>query len=100
MRFAKPGLLSLVLCLAVGIPTALDTTADARAIKPSLHGTLTKADRDLLIIGGHGRGVVQRLGAKLPEAARRNEMSTARLRATLLEDHSAWIGPSGGLYYK
>jgi hypothetical protein len=48
----------------------------------------------------HGRAVVQMLGDRLPEAARRNGMATERLRRLLVEDPTAWLDGDARLYYQ
>jgi Fibronectin type III domain len=48
----------------------------------------------------HGRAAVQSLGERLPLAARRNGMSTDRLRELLLEDETAWLDDDAQLYYR
>jgi hypothetical protein len=54
----------------------------------------------LLARAGHGAGVVQALGGKLPDAAATNRMSPSRLAGILEQDHTAWIGTDGQLFYK
>ena len=67
----------------------------------------TSAGRDRLpdLIAGHdrpahGRAVVEMLGDRLPEAARRNGMAAERLREILVEDPSAWLDGDARLYYQ
>lgn len=53
----------------------------------------------LLARAGHGAAVVEALGDRLPDAARANRMSAARLRTILADDPTAWVGPDGQLFY-
>lgn len=57
------------------------------------------ADRHLLPAPSHGPAAVRELGDRLPEAARRNAMSPARLRELLIDDRTGWLDTSGRLYY-
>lgn len=65
--------------------------------------TLSAADAPdrprLLERAGHGRAVVEALGADLPQAAATNQMSATKLRAILDRDPSAWLGADGQLFY-
>jgi hypothetical protein len=57
-----------------------------------------------LIIGhdraSHGRTVLNALGDRLPEAARRNGMAAEKLREILAEDPTAWLDSDARLFYE
>lgn len=46
-----------------------------------------------------GARALELLGERLPEAARRNEMSAPQLRALLLRDRAAWLDQEGRVFY-
>lgn len=90
-RHRLVSLLALIVNLTalVGV-AAVGTSAPASATP---HTRLVSGNR-------HGAAAVQELGAHLDVAARRNGMSTTKLRALLETDHTAWVDPAGRLYFK
>ncbi len=47
----------------------------------------------------HGAKAVRVLGDRLPAVAAQNEKSTKELKQLLTEDHSAWVGSRGQVFY-
>ncbi|GAA1915911.1 hypothetical protein GCM10009815_08810 [Nocardioides marmoribigeumensis] len=47
----------------------------------------------------HGAAAIKALGARLPEAARRNEMSAQHLADLLRSDGTAWVDTAGRVYF-
>ena len=80
---------------ALVAPGAEATPPPARAGKERLPDLIAGHDRP-----AHGRAVVEMLGDRLPEAARRNGMAAERLREILLEDSSAWLDGDALLAYQ
>lgn len=54
----------------------------------------------LLEQAARGQRALTLLGDRIRAAARRNELTSAQLRAILLADRTAWVDPSGLLLYK
>ncbi len=65
------------------------------------HAKASSADRDgrLLDAPAHGRAALTRLGEGLGVAAARNQMTSSRLAGLLASDSTAWLDPTGRLYY-
>ncbi|MGN6250988.1 MAG: zinc-dependent metalloprotease family protein [Marmoricola sp.] len=83
--------------LAGSAPDRALHSAPHRASGPAL---LPRADTRLVAHAAHGDAAVRALGAQLDDAAARNAMSTAGLRGLLQRDHTAWVDPTGRVFFK
>jgi hypothetical protein len=87
-----------VLRSAATVLGALALLAPAQAVASD--GPGPGPEPQLLVRPGHGAAVVQALGDRLPAAAATNRMSPSRLAGILENDHTAWVGADGRLFYK
>ena len=56
-------------------------------------------DRLVLRASAHGAAAIERLGDDLDRVARLNSMTVAELQDLLREDSTAWVHPTGRIYY-
>ncbi|MEO6512819.1 MAG: hypothetical protein ABIO16_17610 [Nocardioides sp.] len=78
------------LALLLGVPAA------AGALAPDTHPS---GAARLMSAPAHGNGALVRLGANLATAAARNNLPSGTLAEALRSDDSAWLDPSGHLFY-
>ena len=100
-KFARRRLVTAAATVSAVFAGAL-MTPGAEATPPR-----TSAGRDRLpdLIAGHnrqlhGRAALDALGARLPEAARRNGMAAERLHEILNQDPSAWLDQDARLLFE
>src|SRR5689334_11224866 len=86
---------ALALATALVVPATLLAAAPAQAA-PSDPG---HAHGRLIDHRAHGRAAITALGDRLPEAARRNEMSAKHLTDLLRSDRTAWVDTAGRVYF-
>ena len=87
--------MSVAALAAVVVPEAEATPTQAPAGRDHRPDLITGHDRT-----SHGRVALERLGDRLPEAARRNGMSSERLREILVNDPSAVLDRDALLLYQ
>ena len=93
----------LVPLVAVLVASAL-TPASAAVLNPSADRVVgasvpTAEDEPFLPQAARGATAVERLGNDLPTVARLNGMSAGTLEELLTSDRTAWVHPSGRVYY-
>lgn len=74
-------------------PVTTSTRQPSRLAAPSSH------TGKLIPQPVQGREALEQIGDKLGSVARANQMSPAQLRQVLTDDHTAWLGRSGNLYF-
>ena len=87
-----------------GHATTQKRTAQERAtttqVTSGRSSTRTERPARILPERVRGRAAVRALGTKLPAVARLNDLSSARLTTLLTTDHTAWISPTGRLFFQ
>ena len=98
MRLSVSAACAALICLVVpGVPVS-----SAAEPAGNIGGTVESTDRAgrFLPRPAHGDSAVDDLRGKLDEVARLNGLDTSRLRRILKDDPSAWVHPTGALYYQ
>jgi hypothetical protein len=102
----RRGAWALVVSTALLVPglglTAPAQAAPAQAAPAQAAPTQASGPRTpghLLAHRANGAKAIRLLGSRLPEAARRNNMSAPHLTALLRDDSTAWVDPAGRVYF-
>ena len=75
------------------------TASAARTDRPDLPAPVDPSGSPVLKRSAHGAAAIERLGDDIGRVARLNKMTVAELERLLLTDRTAWVHPTGRIYY-